>query len=203
MGVTAPVIDRAFWRTRRVLVTGHTGFKGGWLSLWLQSLGSQVSGLSHGVPTDPSLYEVARVSAGMSAEIDADIRDHAAVAQAVATLDPEVVIHLAAQPLVRRSFTEPRATFETNVMGTVNVLEAARAVPSLRVVVVVTSDKCYENRGWEWGYREDEAMGGHDPYSSSKGAAELVTSAYRRSFFSDRWGAGRGLRAGRKRDRRR
>ncbi len=179
------MIDRAFWRERRVLVTGHSGFKGGWLSLWLQSMGSAVYGLSAGVPTDPSLYEVARVGTQMAGEIEADVRDFEMVAEGLRTYAPEILFHLAAQPLVRRSFADPRETFETNVMGTVNVLEAVRATPSVRVVVVVTSDKCYENRGWEWGYREDEAMGGHDPYSSSKGAAELVTSAYRRSFFSE------------------
>lgn len=182
MGAT--LVDDAFWLDRRVLVTGHSGFKGGWLSLWLQSLGSRVCGLSAGAPTEPSLYEVARVGEGMSEEIEADIRDYDAVERGLRACAPEVLIHMAAQPLVRRSFAEPRETFATNVMGTVNVLEAARATPSLRAIVVVTSDKCYENRGWEWGYREDEAMGGHDPYSSSKGAAELVTSAYRRSFFS-------------------
>jgi CDP-glucose 4,6-dehydratase len=166
-------------------VTGHTGFKGGWLSLWLQALGSDVSGLSLGVPTTPSIYELARVGGGMSAEADADIRRPEAVDEAVERLDPEIVIHMAAQSLVRLSFEQTRETFDTNVMGTVNVLDAVRRAPNVRVVVNVTSDKCYENRGWEWGYREDEPMGGHDPYSSSKGAAELVTSAYRRSFFSD------------------
>ena len=178
------VIDEAFWRGRRVLVTGHTGFKGGWLCLWLQAMGARVGGLSVDIPTDPSLYELARVGDGMEADVRADVRDFAAVADATRSLSPEVLIHMAAQPLVRRSFAEPRETFETNVMGTVNVLEAARSTPGLRVVVIVTSDKCYENRGWEWGYREDEAMGGHDPYSSSKGAAELVVAAYRRSYFS-------------------
>lgn len=178
-------IDADFWRGRRVLVTGHTGFKGGWLSLWLQGMGAEVLGLSLGVPTVPSLYEVATVGAGMAGELDGDVCDAAAVAGGIRRFAPDVVIHMAAQPLVRRSFAEPRQTFETNVMGTVNVLEAVRTTPSVRVVVIVTSDKCYENRGWEWGYREDEAMGGHDPYSSSKGAAELVTAAYRRSFFSD------------------
>jgi len=121
----------------------------------------------------------------MAGEIEADVRDYETVAQGMRTCEPEILFHLATQPLVRRSFADPRETFETNVMGTVNVLEAVRATPSVRVMVIVTSDKCYENRGWEWGYREDEAMGGHDPYSSSKGAAELVTSAYRRSFFSE------------------
>jgi CDP-glucose 4,6-dehydratase len=178
------LIDEGFWHGRRVLVTGHTGFKGGWLCLWLQAMGSRVSGLSVDVPTDPSLYELARVGEGMEADLRADVRDFAAVEDATRRLSPEVLIHMAAQPLVRQSFAEPRETFDTNVMGTVNVLEAARSTPGIRVVVVVTSDKCYENREWEWGYREDEAMGGHDPYSGSKGAAELVVAAYRRSFFS-------------------
>lgn len=178
------VVDAHFWRGRRVLVTGHTGFKGAWLSLWLQSMGSHVFGFSRGVPTDPSLYGLAEVASEMAGEVRGDVRDAAAVARTVRRFAPEVVIHMAAQPLVRLSFAEPRETFDTNVMGTVNVLEAVRAAPDVRVVIVVTSDKCYENRGWEWGYREDEMMGGHDPYSGSKGAAELVTSAYRRTFFA-------------------
>ncbi|HEV7163513.1 MAG TPA: CDP-glucose 4,6-dehydratase [Solirubrobacteraceae bacterium] len=179
-------VDPAFWRGRRVLLTGHTGFKGAWLSLWLQTLGAQVTGFSNEIPTEPSLYELADVQAGMSASIEGDVRDVAALAEALAGSDPEVVIHMAAQSLVRRSFAEPVETYATNVMGTVNVLDAVRLHGrSVRSVVNVTSDKCYENREWEWGYREDEPMGGHDPYSSSKGAAELVTSAFRRSFFSD------------------
>jgi len=177
-------IDARFWRDRRVLLTGHTGFKGSWLSLWLQSLGTAVSGLSRGVPTNPSLYEVARVTEGMAGEAFADIRDPDAVSDAIEAAEPEVVIHMAAQPLVRRSYLDPRETFETNVIGTVNVLEAVRARPGVRVVLVVTSDKCYENRGLERGYRESDPMGGADPYSSSKGAAELVSASYRRSFFS-------------------
>jgi CDP-glucose 4,6-dehydratase len=172
-----------FWRGRRVLVTGHTGFKGGWLGLWLAAMGAEVTGLSAGVPTVPSLFELARVD-GDVRTIDADVRDADAVRRAVVESRPEVVLHLAAQPLVRLSFAEPRDTFEVNVMGTVNVLEAVRLVPGVRAVVNVTSDKCYENREWEWAYREVEPMGGHDPYSSSKGASELVTSAYRRSFFA-------------------
>ena len=179
------MIEPEFWRDRRVLLTGHTGFKGGWLALWLQSLGSRVSGVSLPAPTNPSLYKVADVGRDMAGEAEVDIRDTAALEAAVQGFEPEVIIHLAAQPLVRRSFDEPRETFDTNVMGTVNLLEAARGVRGSRSVVIVTSDKCYENRGWEWGYREDEPMGGHDPYSSSKGAAELVTAAYRRSFFSE------------------
>ncbi len=175
----------SFWHGRRVLLTGHTGFKGAWLSLWLQSLGAEVTGYSNGVPTDPSLYELADVARGMRS-IEGDVRDLRAVTGALAEADPEVVIHMAAQSLVRRSFAEPVETYETNVMGTVNVLEAVRVSGSrVRAVVNVTSDKCYENREWEWGYREEEAMGGHDPYSSSKGCAELITAAFRRSFFSD------------------
>jgi CDP-glucose 4,6-dehydratase len=179
-------VDPAFWRGLRVLLTGHTGFKGAWLSLWLQTLGAQVTGFSNGIPTEPSLYELADVQSGMSASIEGDVRNVGALADALAGSDPEVVIHMAAQSLVRRSFAEPVETYATNVMGTVNVLDAVRLHGrSVRAVVNVTSDKCYENREWEWGYREDEPMGGHDPYSSSKGAAELVTSAFRRSFFSD------------------
>ncbi len=176
-------VEPSFWQGRRVLVTGHTGFKGAWLSLWLQSLGAELSGISLGVPTDPSLYELARVGEGMSS-VEADVRDPGALAAAVAAAAPEVVIHMAAQSLVRRSFAEPQETYATNVMGTVNLLEAVRA-SGARVVVNVTSDKCYENREWEWGYREVDPMGGHDPYSSSKGCAELVAAAYRRSFFDD------------------
>jgi CDP-glucose 4,6-dehydratase len=178
-------VDPQFWRGRRVLLTGHTGFKGAWLSLWLQSLGAELAGFSLDVPTEPSLYELARVGEGMQS-IEGDIRDAASIAEALATFKAEILIHMAAQSLVRRSFAAPVETYATNVMGTVNVLDAVRVHGSgVRVVVNVTSDKCYENREWEWGYREHEAMGGHDPYSSSKGAAELVAAAYRRSFFSD------------------
>jgi CDP-glucose 4,6-dehydratase len=177
-------VDPDFWRDRSVLLTGHTGFKGAWLALWLQSLGAQVTGFSSGVPTEPSLYELAYVGDGMD-HIEGDVRNPEAIRGAVAESSPEVVIHMAAQSLVRPSFSEPRETYETNVMGTVNVLDAVRlAGERVRAVVNVTSDKCYENREWEWGYREDEPMGGHDPYSSSKGAAELVTAAFRRSFFA-------------------
>jgi CDP-glucose 4,6-dehydratase len=182
-------VDPAFWRDRRVLLTGHTGFKGAWLALWLQSLGARVTGFSLGVPSQPSLYELARVGEGMES-VQGDIRDARAIADAVTATAPEVVIHTAAQALVRRSFVEPGETYATNVMGTVNVLDAVRLHgEGLRVLVNVTSDKCYENREWEWGYREDEPMGGHDPYSSSKGCAELVTTAFRRSYFSDPAGA--------------
>jgi CDP-glucose 4,6-dehydratase len=177
-------VDPSFWRDRRVLLTGHTGFKGAWLALWLQSLGAKVTGFSVDVPTQPSLYELAKVGEGMES-IEGDVRDPEALAAALAAAEPEIVIHMAAQSLVRRSFAEPRETYETNVMGTVNVLDAVRVHGNgVRAIVNVTSDKCYENREWEWGYREDEPMGGFDPYSSSKGCAELVTAAFRRSFFS-------------------
>jgi CDP-glucose 4,6-dehydratase len=177
-------VDPRFWRDRRVLLTGHTGFKGAWLSLWLQSLGARVTGFSNGVPTQPSLYELAKLREGMES-IEGDVRDPAALAAAVTVAEPEIVLHMAAQSLVRRSFAAPRETYETNVMGTVNVLDAVRVHGGdVRAVVNVTSDKCYENREWEWGYREDEPMGGFDPYSSSKGCSELVTDAFRRSFFS-------------------
>lgn len=177
-------VEPAFWRDRRVLLTGHTGFKGAWLALWLQALGARVTGFSAGVPTEPSLYQLARVGEGMES-IEGDVCDPAAVAAALAVAAPDVVIHMAAQPLVRRSYSEPRETFQINVMGTVTVLDAVRLRgEGVRAVLNVTSDKCYENHEWEWGYREGEPMGGHDPYSSSKGCSELVTSAFRRSFFS-------------------
>lgn len=179
-------VERSFWSGRRVVVTGHTGFKGGWLALWLQAMGAEVVGLSDRVPTGASFFEAAGVSAAMRSSELADVRDRDAVERILGESEPEVVFHLAAQPLVRLSYREPVETYATNVMGTVHVLEAARQTPSVRVVVVVTSDKCYANREWEWGYREYEPMGGHDPYSSSKGCAELVTAAYRDSFFSGR-----------------
>jgi CDP-glucose 4,6-dehydratase len=178
------VVDPSFWRGKRVLLTGHTGFKGAWMGLWLHSLGAHVTGFSLGVPTHPSLYELARVDEGTE-RITGNVCEPGQVLAAVRESEPEIVIHMAAQSLVRRSFAEPRETYETNVMGTVNVLDAVRAAGGVRVLVNVTSDKCYENREWDWGYREHEPMGGHDPYSSSKGCAELVTDAYRRSFFSD------------------
>ncbi|MGD0677432.1 MAG: CDP-glucose 4,6-dehydratase [Polyangiaceae bacterium] len=180
LGVTAP-----FWRGRRVLLTGITGFKGGWLALWLRQLGATVTGISLPPPTSPSLFEVARVGAAAEWN-DLDVRDGVAVSDRVAACEPEVAFHLAAQPLVRASYEMPVATFDTNVLGTVHVLEALRSAASLRCVVVVTTDKCYENREWPWPYRESDALGGHDPYSSSKACAELVTSAYYRSFFKHR-----------------
>ncbi len=171
-----------FWRGKRVFLTGHTGFKGSWLALWLQSMGAEVQGFALAPPTTPSLFETARVADGMSSTIG-DIRDLAAVRAAMDAFRPEIVLHMAAQPLVRLSYAEPVETYATNVMGTVHVLEAARHAGSVKAIVSVTTDKCYENKEWVWGYREDEPMGGYDPYSNSKGCAELVTSAYRRSFM--------------------
>ena len=171
-----------FWRGKRVFLTGHTGFKGSWLSLWLQSLGANVHGLALEPPTTPNLFTEARVGDGMVSTIG-DIRDYETVHSGMTVFQPEIVIHMAAQPLVRLSYSEPVATYATNVMGTVHVLEAARNTASVRAIVNVTTDKCYENKEWVWGYREDEPMGGYDPYSNSKGCSELVTSAYRRSFF--------------------
>ena len=186
MKIPVPVtIDPDFWMRRRVLVSGHTGFKGAWTTLWLQSLGAQVSGLARGLSRGPSLYELADVGARMD-EYAVDVRDARAVREALREARPEVVLHLAAQPLVRRSLRDPRLTYEVNVMGTVNVLDAIREVGAdVRAVVIVTSDKCYENSG-EGAKRfvEGDLLGGDDPYSSSKACAELVASAYRRSFFS-------------------
>jgi CDP-glucose 4,6-dehydratase len=175
--------DRDFWRGRRVLVLGHTGFKGSWLCLWLHRMGASLAGLSLPPPTEPSLYSLAGLD-GVMATTYGDIRDLDVVTDAVRTWQPEIVFHLAAQALVRASYRQPVETYATNVMGTVHVLEAVRAIPSVRSVVVVTSDKCYENREWPWAYRETDALGGHDPYSSSKACAELVVAAYRRSFLA-------------------
>ena len=175
--------DPSFWAGKRVFLTGHTGFKGGWLAIWLGAMGARVRGFALAPATDPSLFAVARVAEGMESEIG-DIRDLDAVRASMAGFDPEIVIHMAAQPLVRESYRDPVGTYATNVMGTVNVLEAARGLTRLRAIVCVTTDKCYENREWVWGYREDEPMGGHDPYSNSKGCAELVSAAYRSSFFN-------------------
>jgi len=197
MGLSLAVqrINPDFWSGKRVLLTGHTGFKGSWLSLWLQSMGSSLSGIALDPPTTPALFAVARVAEGMEHRI-ADIRDFAAVKAQIDEFQPEIIIHMAAQPLVRYSYQEPIETYATNVMGTVHVLEAARHAGSVKAVINVTTDKCYENHEWVWGYRENEPMGGHDPYSSSKGCSELVTSAYRRSFFDQAGIALASVRAG-------
>jgi len=183
------LLKQAF-ENRTVLVTGHTGFKGAWLSLWLRELGAHVIGYALDPPSVPNLFEAIGLRQ-MLTHHHGDIRDHTHLLAIFKEYQPEVVFHLAAQPLVRFSYEEPRMTYETNVMGTVNVLEAIRCTESVRAAVIVTSDKCYENREWLWGYRECDPMGGRDPYSSSKGCAELVTSAYLQSFFSpERYGDG-------------
>ena len=176
-------MDAGFWRGRRVFITGHTGFKGSWLSLWLQHMGAITCGYALPPPTNPALFIEANISDGMKSVIG-DIRDLAFLTASMQEFLPEIVIHMAAQPLVLLSYNDPILTYETNVMGTVNVFEAARKTPSVNSIVNVTTDKCYENKEWVWGYRETEAMGGYDPYSSSKGCSELITSAYQRSFMS-------------------
>ena len=178
------MIEPIFWQGRTVFLTGHTGFKGSWLSLWLSHLGADVSGYSLGVPTTPALYNEAAVEPVLQNLFVADIRDGSGLSAAMQQCKPSIVIHMAAQPLVRDSYLDPVATYSTNVMGTVNMLEAVRATPSVKAVLNITTDKCYENNEWLWGYRENEPMGGHDPYSSSKGCAELVSAAYRRSFLT-------------------
>ena len=173
----------AFWSGKRIFLTGHTGFKGSWLALWLQQLGAQVTGFALEAPTQPSLFDAARVGAGMQS-VHGDVRDLPTLQRAMQTAKPEIVIHMAAQSLVRLSYDTPVETYATNVMGTVHLLEAVRQTPGVRAVVNVTTDKCYENKEWAWGYRENEPMGGFDPYSNSKGCSELVSAAYRSSFFN-------------------
>ncbi len=177
-------MNREFWKAKKVLLTGHTGFKGSWLALWLQALGAETTGFSLSPPTDPSLFELVRVAKGMDS-VTGDVRDFELLKSVIAKKRPEIVIHLAAQSVVRVSYDNPHETYSTNVMGTVNLLEAIRQLQLPCVVVNVTSDKCYENKNWVWGYRENEALGGHDPYSSSKACAELVTAAFRASYFCD------------------
>jgi CDP-glucose 4,6-dehydratase len=172
-----------FWNKRKVFITGHTGFKGSWLSLWLQHLGAEVYGYALGPPTEPSMFQVASVSRGMQSEIG-DICDLPKLQSAMRDFRPDIVFHLAAQPLVRQSYLDPVGTYATNVLGTANVLESVRRCDSVRAVVAITTDKCYENKEWLWAYRENDRLGGYDPYSSSKACAELVVASYRNSFFS-------------------
>lgn len=179
------VLNPAFWAGRRVFLTGHTGFKGGWLALWLRELGAQVSGYALPPACAPVMYEAADVAALCETSTLADIRDAAALHQALERFAPELVLHLAAQPLVRESYRSPAETYATNVMGTLNVLEASRRCASVRAVLVVTTDKCYENREWLWPYREQDALGGHDPYSSSKACAEILCASWRDSFLRE------------------
>ena len=185
MEISKGKVDTVFWKNKKVYITGHTGFKGSWLSIWLLNMGAKVKGYSLPVDTKPALFEEANLANEMESEIG-DIRDLEQLTDSIQNFNPDILIHMAAQPLVRLSYKEPVETYTTNVIGTGNVLEAARKCSNLKAIVSVTTDKCYENKEWEWGYRENEAMGGHDPYSSSKGCAELVTSAYRRSFFNSK-----------------
>lgn len=184
-----------FWRGKRVLITGHTGFKGSWLSLWLQTLSAELTGYALEPPTNPSLFEVARVADGMFS-VMGDVRNRDDLKMLIAERRPEIIIHMAAQSLVRSAYQNPIETYESNVMGTANLLEAVRQSDSVRVVLIVTSDKCYENTGEDRPCQESEAMGGHDPYSSSKGCAELITSAYRNSYLNVRGVAVATARAG-------
>jgi CDP-glucose 4,6-dehydratase len=176
-------MSNQFWRGKNVFITGHTGFKGSWLTLWLHRMGANLHGYSLAPPSEPNMFDLIHLKSAIRTTVG-DVRDQQALAAAMAAARPEIVFHMAAQPQVEQSYAAPIDTFAVNVMGTANLLEAVRKTPEVRAAVVVTSDKCYENREWLWGYREDHPMGGHDPYSASKGAAELVTAAYRNSFFA-------------------
>jgi len=176
-------MTKNFYKGKKVFVTGHTGFKGSWLSLWLNMLGAEVTGYALEPPTDPAMFDICHVDRYIKS-IFGDVRDRATLADSIKKAKPEIVFHLAAQPIVRLSYEKPADTYEVNVMGTVNLLDAIRVCPSVKAVVVVTSDKCYENQESFWGYRETDRLGGYDPYSSSKACQELVTSAYRNSFFN-------------------
>jgi len=178
-------VNMGFWRNKKVFLTGHTGFKGSWLSLWLNQLGAEVHGYALEPSTLPNIFTVSGVGNHLTTSTIGDIRDLAMLSRTIKSIQPDIIFHLAAQPLVRYSYEAPVETYSTNVMGTVNLFETVRETASVKAVVNVTTDKCYENQEWVWPYREDEAMGGYDPYSSSKGCSELVTSAYRRSFLSD------------------
>ena len=177
------MVSEHFWKRKQVFITGHTGFKGSWLALWLDLLGADVVGYSLPSPTVPSHFESAQIGKGITT-IESDVKHFDQLKKAIQTHNPEIVFHLAAQSLVRPSYDDPIETYSTNVMGTVNLLEAIRKISSVKVIINVTSDKCYENKEWVWGYRENDPVGGYDPYSSSKGCAELVSSAYLQSFFN-------------------
>jgi len=180
------MIDSKFWNNKKVYITGHTGFKGSWLTIWLHTLHAAVFGYSLEPPTAPSLFEIADVGSLVSRHTIGDIRDIDHLADDMQSAEPDIVFHLAAQPLVRESYTDPLSTISANIMGTAHVLEAVRRCTSVTAVVVITTDKCYENKEWVWGYREQDALGGYDPYSSSKACSELITAAYRRSFFNSK-----------------
>lgn len=179
------MLNDKFWKEKKVFLTGHTGFKGSWMVLWLQKLGAKIKGYSLAPNTEPSLFEVAGISDGIESHIG-DVRNLDDLKKSILDFSPEIVIHMAAQPLVLASYSDPVGTYQTNVMGTVNLFEAVRGCDSVQAVINVTTDKCYQNNEWAWGYRESEPMGGYDPYSNSKGCSELVTSAFRQSFFKDK-----------------
>lgn len=176
-------VEHSFWAGKNVFLTGHTGFKGSWLCIWLHSMGAKVTGYSLAAPTSPSLYELGNLQDILEESVIGDVTDFEMLRRSLHKANPEIVIHMAAQALVRKSYEEPVQTYSTNVMGTVNVMEAARTCSSVRVILNVTTDKCYENQEWDWGYRENEPLGGYDPYSSSKACSELITAAYRQSFL--------------------
>lgn len=177
------IVNSSFWKEKKVLITGHTGFKGSWLSLMLHKLGAGVFGYALDPPTNPGMFNELRIDDLITSFIG-DIRDLSKLMHAVNLYRPELIFHMAAQPLVRESYKDPVATYETNVIGTVNLLETVRRSPGVKAVVIVTSDKCYENKEWHWGYRENDPVGGYDPYSNSKACTELVTTAFRNSFFN-------------------
>ena len=179
------VIDTSFWQGRKVFLTGHTGFKGSWMSLWLKQLGAEVTGYSLDPPTSASIFHDVNVEKSLKQHIHGDINDLELLTESMQSSQPEIVIHMAAQSLVRDSYDNPVNTYKTNVIGTVNLFESIRKTSSVNVVLNITTDKCYENKEWPWGYRENDPMGGYDPYSSSKGCSELVSSAYQRSFFEE------------------
>ncbi len=178
-------MNRKFWEGKRVFITGHTGFKGSWLSLWLQDMGAIVHGYALSPPSEPNLFTIAKVENCLSSHMIEDIRNSELLLQTLRETQPEIVFHLAAQPLVGLSYIDPITTYDVNVMGTINLLEAVRNIEGIKGVVIVTSDKCYENKEWQWGYRENDSLGGHDPYSSSKACTELITSSWRKSFMKE------------------
>jgi CDP-glucose 4,6-dehydratase len=177
-------VDRTFWKNKKVFLTGHTGFKGSWLTIWLHEMGANVYGYSLRPPTNPSLFEFANIQTFTNGEFN-DICNLDILRKSMKSFNPEILIHMAAQPLVRESYEDPLRTYDTNVIGTLNVLESARSCNNLKSVLVITTDKCYQNNEWDWGYREVDSLGGHDPYSSSKACAELLTASYRSSFFKN------------------
>jgi CDP-glucose 4,6-dehydratase len=186
----------AFWQGKRVFLTGHTGFKGGWLALWLSLLGAKVTGYALSPKTDPNLFSLVNLGRRLQNSHLADVNDYTVLREALYRANPQIILHLAAQPLVRRSYTDPLETYETNIIGTANLLQASRSCEDLKVIIVATSDKCYQNKSWYWGYRETDALGGYDPYSSSKACQEIVASAFHQSYFMEKGVAIATVRAG-------